>query len=224
MNHYIYALTDHDGNPFYIGKTKHPKKRKSQHVAKAKRNEDNLPVSNKIRKLLREELNIGLELIESGLDESNVDEREQIWIKEYRRRYKIYNLAKGGEGGKGFTPEIIEKIRQTHLGSKRSDETKRKISKANKGRVFSEEHKRKLSDARKKRVISEETRRKTSESFTGRINIKKYKLIDPEGTVHITDKGLSDFCREHDLSPSNLCSVIRGERSHHKGWKIESCQ
>ena len=132
------------------------------------------------------------------------------------------NIATGGEGGKGSSPETIEKIRKAHLGRKLSEESKRKISVANKGKKFTESHKEKLKQARRKRVISKETRQKTKQTSTGKINIKKYVLIDPSGKKHTTNKGLSDFCRSNNLQAPNLIKVLNGERKHHKGWKIKN--
>lgn len=221
MEYYIYALTDSDGKPFYVGKTNNPSRRRTRHVYDAINLEKNLPVHNKIRKLLREGSEIDIVVQERGLTEQDVDQREQFWISDYRRRgEKIYNVANGGEGGKGITAEIIEKIRQANIGRVCSEETKRKISIANKGKTFTTQHKDKLSKARKQRIVTPETRTKTSQTSTGKINIKEYELISPDGSVHITTTGLADFCRQHNLTPANLHKVLKGEREHHKGWKI----
>lgn len=60
-----------------------------------------------------------------------------------------------------------------------------------------------------------------SKTSKGKINIKKYELIDPNGNVFITTEGLTKFCEEHDLTPANLHKVINGERQNHKGWTIK---
>lgn len=100
-------------------------------------------------------------------------------------------------------------------------ETKRKMSEAKKGIKFSMEHKKNLSIARKKRKTKIETRIKCSNTSKGKINIKQYKLISPEGKEYVTEKGLAVFCEEHGLNQPNLCKVLRGERNHVKGWKIK---
>lgn len=221
MEHYIYALLDGDGKPFYIGKSKNPEKRKKRHVYDAKRLNKNLPIHNKIRKILREGLGLDLDIIEN-VAEDKVDEREQFWIKQYREEgHRLYNLAAGGEGGKGMTPEMQKAAAQKRRGQKRSDESRKRMSEARKGIVFTDKHRKNLAEARRKRVTTEVTRQRMSESSIGRINIKQYKLIDPQGNEHITQRGLSDFCREHSLTPSNLCKVLKGERQDHKGWRIE---
>jgi len=222
MEHFIYALKQQGSElPFYIGKSNNPKKRKKRHLYDAKNLMLNYPVHNKLRKLLRDGLGIDLEILESKLTEDEVDDREVYWISFYRTKTKLCNLANGGEGGKGLTEETIEKIKKANIGQKRSEETRKRISDSRKGIVFSKEHKQNLSKARKKRIVTEETRRKTSETSTGSINIKKYKLTDPNGGIHFTDRGLSDFCRKNNLTPANLSKVLKGERTHHKGWRIE---
>ena len=107
------------------------------------------------------------------------------------------------------------------LGKHRSEETKRKISESNKDKPKSEEHKASLSKAWETRVpMSKESRLKQSKSSKGKINIKKYKLIDPYGKEYVTDKGLTLFCEEHNLQRSCLLKVLKGERKHHKNWRI----
>lgn len=222
MKHYIYALTDQNNNIFYIGKSINPDKRKKRHIYDAKSFKYSYPVHNKIRKLIREGFNIGLKIIESNISDNEIDKKEQFWILDYRKKgFKIYNVANGGEGGKGATPEMIEKVRQAHLGKKVSDATKKKISESNKGKVLSKEHRENLSKARKLRKTTNETRIKMKKASEGKINIKKYKLIDPNGTTHYTTNGLADFCRHHKLSRTNLYKVISGTRENHKEWKIE---
>lgn len=224
MRYYIYALVDSLKRPFYIGKTNNPSRRKKRHIYDATKYSFNYPVHNKIRKILREGLSLDIEIIEDDLAENIVDEREQYWIKEYRKNHSISNIANGGEGGKGTTKETIEKIRQHNTGQKRTEEAKTKMSNARKGIKFTEEHKKNLSKARKKRITKKETKEKCSKTSKGKINIKKYKLIDPQGVVYYTEKGLSDFCRNHQLTPANLMKVLSGKRKHHKGWRIEQCQ
>lgn len=51
-------------------------------------------------------------------------------------------------------------------------------------------------------------------------SIKKVsELVDPMGVTHTT-KHLKGFCREHGLDSSQLHRVRRGERTHHKGWRL----
>jgi group I intron endonuclease len=218
---YIYALTAETGEPFYVGKSNNVKRRRKRHIYDAKTQKVNCPVHNKIRKLLREHLAIDAILLEECEDHA-VDQCEQKWIVELRARgHKLYNVAAGGEGGKGITPEIAAKISEANTGRVLSEETRRKISESNKGKKFSAEHKAKLSEARRKRVITDETRKKASKTSTGKINIRQYTLVDTEGNVHRTTHGLSEFCKRHDLSAPNFMKVLSGKRPHHKGWRIQ---
>lgn len=51
-------------------------------------------------------------------------------------------------------------------------------------------------------------------------NQRKWIVIDPNGTEYrITN--LRKFCRENDLSNSNLSSVSTGKLNHYKGWKCK---
>lgn len=213
---FIYALTDADA-PFYVGKSKNPTKRGKRHTYDATRLD--YPVHRKIRKLTREGRSFDITIIEADIDEGKINDKERYWIAKYRKKFKLFNVTEGGEGGQ-ITKEGIEKIRQAHLGKKRSKETRSKISAGKKGVKFSDSHKAKLSQARKKRVIKPETIEKMRKSSLGKINIKEYILTDPQGNEHLTTNGLTDFCRKHDLTPANLNHVLNGKRQHHKGWII----
>ena len=157
------SVAEGDSNPSYIGKSKHPERTPKRHVYDASQIGLDYPVHCKIQKLISENRGIHLTIIEDKLSSDEVDNRKRYWISVHRKTCKLSNLAEGGEGGRATT-EGIEKIRQTHLGSRRSPETRRKISGSPKGSVFTAEHRMNLSIARRGRVVSEETKRKMSET------------------------------------------------------------
>lgn len=48
----------------------------------------------------------------------------------------------------------------------------------------------------------------------------KYKdIISLDGEIYIIDV-MARFCREHNLNPQHIRAVMKGERNHHKGWKV----
>lgn len=49
------------------------------------------------------------------------------------------------------------------------------------------------------------------------------EIMSPDGTVYRVEH-LTNFCREHNLTPSNLCKVFSGERLQHKGWRLYKCK
>lgn len=221
--HLIYAFVDDQGQYFYIGKTCNIKRRNREHLFEIKEG-NTLPKYNKLRKLIREGNNFDdlVVVVEEGLLCDQVDEREIYYIRKLREEgYGLKNLTDGGDGGIMAIPGISEKIRQAHLGKKRSEETKRKISESNKGKKFTKEHKKKLSIARKKRKTTQATRDKCSKTSKGKINIKKFEMTDPDGKVYITENGLTVFCEEHGLTKANVVKVADGERKHHKGWTVK---
>jgi len=216
------------------------------YIGKSTRNRSNYLGSGKI--LLRAIKKYSKENFEKEILEIcrnvELDDKEKHWIEKLRStNHKIgYNITCGGEGGDTFSnnpnkeqilkgrktlfnqPEIREKMRQNR--SKRidkplSDNTKKKISKSRNGIKFTSSHKKKLSVARKKRIITKKTREKASKTSKGKINIKKYVLIDPFGNEYITHQGLTLFCEQNNLTISNLLKVLKGERKHHKGWIIK---
>ncbi len=216
----IYAFIDGDGKPFYVGKTNDLRIRKQAHLYEVKKG-DTLPKYNKLRRLINEGLNFSdlVTIIEEGISHEEIDSKEIFHIRRLREEgYKLKNLTDGGEGNSNPRPETLEKLRQAHLGQKRSEESKKRMSEARKGIKFSIEHKNNLSIARRKRVTKQSTRDKASATSKGKINIKKYELIDPHGNVHITENGLTLFCEQHGLSHPNMVKVAKGYRPRHKGW------
>ena len=45
----------------------------------------------------------------------------------------------------------------------------------------------------------------------------KYEFEDADGKITIVEN-LSKFCRDNDLNKGAIHKVIKGERSHHKGY------
>tara|TARA_Y100000310_G_C20657846_1_gene802965 strand:+ start:307 stop:981 length:675 start_codon:yes stop_codon:yes gene_type:complete len=219
MNHYVYLLKDSSNHPFYIGKTKHLAKRRKRHLYDAKRG-CKLYIHNKIRKILREGLNIDIEALETGISKEKIDEREQFWIAKFKKEgTKLCNLTNGGEGGKGMTAAMQKAAAEKRRGQKKSKETKRKISKSKKGKTFSAQHKKSLSKAWKRTTEQKQKQaKKCSQTSKGKINIKKFLCTDPSGKTYTTHNGLTSFCEKHGLTIANLSKVANGERKHHKGW------
>lgn len=218
----IYNVIDENNQIFYVGKTCNFDRRYREHLYEIKEG-SNLPKHNKMRKLLNEgnDLREFFNIIETDLDFHTANEREVYYIKKYSDKgYDIKNLTDGGDGSIDSIPYIKQRLSEVHLGAKRSEETRRKISEAKKGKKFTEEHRRNLTIARRSRVITDEQRKNMSKAAKGNINTKQYELIDPDGNVHRTKNGLSCFCEENGLSPSNFMKVLSGKRKHHKGWKI----
>lgn len=220
IKHLIYAFVDEQGQYFYIGKTCNIKRRNREHLFEIKEG-NTLPKYNKLRKLIREGNNFNelIVVIEDNISCDQIDDREIYYIRKFREDgYKLKNLTDGGDGCIMSIPGVGEKIRQANLGSKRSKESKKKMSEARIGIKFTDEHKNNLSIARKKRKTTKETKDKCSKTSKGNINIKKFEMIDPDGNIYITENGLTVFCEEHGLTGANILKVIKGERSHHKGW------
>lgn len=97
-----------------------------------------------------------------------------ISLNEYKTRYP---------GCPTNTEEFIKQLRDTHIGKKASDETKKKMSEGRRGKKHplfgkkhSEEAKKKMSESHKgvitwnkdKKGVSDETRKKMSEDMIGR--------------------------------------------------------
>ena len=219
----LYMFFDENNLPFYVGKTNNFQKRKRMHLWETK-NRSNYPNHNKLRKVLSVGIdpNDAIKEIFCNIDPLYIDAVEIGWIKILKDLgHNLKNLTIGGEGSKGFTEEMRQKISLLRIGQKHTQNTKDKISQAHKGLQFSKLHKQHLSEARQKRTTSNATRQKCSKTSTGKINIKIYKCISPQGESFITNEGLTQFCQKHNLTSANMHKVLRGQRDNHKGWRIE---
>ena len=218
--HVVYVFVDNNQKPFYVGRTYNLSKRKKEHLHEVKYG-NTLPKYNKLRKLIKGgyDFNMLVVVLEDNIPSDLIEGKEIYYIAKLREEgYKLKNLTDGGEGAINTIPGISEKLRKIHSGAKRSQESRDNMSAARMGMVFSKKHRKNLSKARRKRAITIETRDKCSKTSKGKINIKKYKLIDPNGKEYITDNGLTLFCEQNGLISGNFFKVLKGERSHVSGW------
>lgn len=171
-----------------------------------------------------------VETVECVPDEQ-LDEREIYWIAFYDSTdpTKGFNITPGGSRppsrkGKEQSAEAKEKNRQAHLGRKLpplKEETKEKISKAKKGVALSEEHKQALSEAWKTRPPRKpEQSEKVRVTSTGRINIKRYRVLSPDGIEYITERGMNEFCKEYGIYRTAMSLVAHGKKSEWHGWRV----
>ena len=224
QNRYIvYELVDNCGIPYYVGYTNNLERRRQEHISRIKGRFDynNPYLCRKIKKLEGAGYLLQMDVLDYTNSMEEAQEKEVRYIAYYRKcGINLCNLTDGGEGRKGFvTPQYVkDKISKSKKGThwgKHSAETKRKMSKAHKGKKLSKEHRQNLRKAWKSRS------EKKIKASIGKINIKKYRATSPTGEVYITDKGLSQFCRDHNLQPPNMVKVANGIRPHHKGWICE---
>ncbi|UUZ75558.1 GIY-YIG nuclease family protein [Polaromonas sp. P1(28)-13] len=110
--------------------------------------------------------------------------------------------------------ELTEKFRQSRLGMKASDETRRKVGDASRGRKHTEETKRVISQTHKGRKRTAEHQAKLAATV-----MKSYVVTSPQGeTIEVTN--LTAFCRERGLVQSRMAVVATGRQAHYKGWLV----
>lgn len=230
MEYVIYAFLDNKNEPYYIGQTSNFRNRKYEHISHIRNRNYSPPNYKRARELIDNGCVFNMVIIDKAESQEEIFNLEKHYIEFYTKcGIKLCNVTKGGNNppsqkGVKRSPETCKRISESKKGVKygpMSEEQKRNISKGNMGKKLSKEHKKKLSIARKRRIITRKTRVKTSNTSMGKINIKKYVLTDPDRNEYITTKGLRDFCREYNLTSSNLHKVLKGERLHHKGWTIK---
>jgi hypothetical protein len=146
---YVYKHIRLDKNePFYIGiGFDNAGKYKRAHCARGRNNIWG-KIVNKTKYIV--------EIIEDGVSNEEIFEREKYWIKVFGRLDNktgiLSNLTDGGEATLGWIPsdETRKKISEAKVGRVMSDEFKQKISKATKGHKYNTpEVRKKISDKHK---------------------------------------------------------------------------
>lgn len=132
-----------------------------------------------------------------------------------------------GLEGKKLTEAHKQAISAAHRGKtghRHTEEAKQQMSKHRKGRrstrvgfIHTEETKQHLSTINKLRGP-----RRPEDILKW---CKWFIVTDPEGNEY-TIQNLNAFCREHDLTNSNMTNVAKGKYKHHKGWTCRylSCE
>ena len=168
--------------------------------------------------------------------------RRKMSVAKKDRKLSEEHKLKISKSGKGriFSEETKRKMSASKKGRTLSVEHKKNIGLSGKGRIHSEETKLKMSAAAKGskrtrsskvRIFSEETKLKMSAAAKGRVPSEEHKknisesksktwiLIDPNGN-QFNIKNLTKFCRENNLTQPIMSLVAKGEKNHHKGWKV----
>ena len=187
----IYKIINLVNGKIYVGQTSNLGRRIAKHL----KGTTGPFISAAIKKYGKE--NFRVEVIEDGLTDDQVNEREQHWIAICRshERESGYNLTLGGHGTRG-NKETREKLssslkgmwageRNPNFGKKHTQEARNRISAAQRGRkqsldhiekraralrgrVYTAEHRAKISAAKMGQIVSEATREKIRAHHLGR--------------------------------------------------------
>ena len=138
-------------------------------------------------------------------------EAEQRWIDMYQASVSGYNILPNA---------------YSHLGAKRSDESRKKLSKSLKAVFSTPEMRKKMSDIAKVRGLSEAFRKakrgpisKTVLDRWRQERLAEYIITTPNGE-EIQVKNIHEFCRENGLNEGSFNCVLHRQYRHYRGWRI----
>lgn len=174
----IYIATNKVTKKQYVGQTIFTlEQRKASHLSQASRVANNMYFHNSIRKYGID--GFDWEVLEDGLLDEELRDKEIFYIKKYDTFNNGYNLTLGGEGCHGYkhTEEMKKYLSGLKVGIKASPETRRKMSVSHMGRPpttkgmkFSDETRKKMSEAHRGRWHTEETKEKIRRANLGANN------------------------------------------------------
>lgn len=230
-NGIIYKAENIINGKIYIGKTtKTLGRRRSLHIYNSKKRTTTV-LAKALNKYGIE--NFTWEILFNCFDKTTLSETEKYFIILYNSKLPHgYNMTDGGDGAPygDLNPskrkEVRDKLSILFSGSKNPMYGRS----AWKGKKHTVESRIQMSNQHKGIAtgpMSDATKAKMRESHKSIIHAKgknsqyakKYVVFSPCGIKHnIT--GLKQFCRENNLIYQNMGRVLRGERTHCKGWRI----
>lgn len=212
MRH-IYTFKNLIDGKIYVGQTKHPGKRKREHLGCAKDGSEGKLYA-AIRKYGEE--NFLFEVVENCEDEV-VNEREVYWVQYFDSFKCGYNMTSGGDHfdhseetkekignhfrGKHLSEEHKQRLREANLGKKpppHTPEVLQRMSESMKGKNTgpkSAEHRAKLAEARRKWKLTDEQKERIKADKKPVSEETRKKLSEAgKGRVHSeeTKKKMSD--------------------------------
>lgn len=227
----VYRIINIINNKCYIGQTNNIKRRVRKHKNDSRIY--NTILYRSIRKYGIDSFRVDVLCICD--DKQELDEMEFHYIRQYKsRQFEVgYNLTDGGEGTNGYitTDEHKENISKALKGVVHSNEHNKKISTTKKenyvkenhpnfGKHLPEEVRKSISDGKKGKHISEETKKKISDYNMYVKDRAQYIIIEPNGNI-ITTSYVVDYCKDNGLVYSCMMKVSRGERIHHKQYRMK---
>jgi group I intron endonuclease len=203
MKTYIYILKHPETFEVkYVGKTNNTKRRFAQHKSKkCLEKTGSKKLASWVLKLISNNLLPIMEIIEEC--EDNWAEREKYWIAYYFNTNLLCNLSEGGEGV-GHNDSTKNKIKNTLLGRKRTNEEKQAISKGMSGK---KRGKYSTSEGHKKRYENPEERKKCGVKLR-----KKVGQYDLENNLIQEFESLREASRQLNIDCGSISKCCRGIR------------
>lgn len=231
--YFIYKLTSPNGK-CYIGRTNNIKRRFGEY--RNLKCKEQPKIFRALVKYRPDSFNY--EIVEETSKEF-CRERETFWIRKLDSVKNGYNCT-DVDMGEGFMNDHTKsKISKSLTGTKRSEEFRKIQRNREKSQEFlfyvgnSDNFKSDcIKELNRKRMTEEnpmknkiftESERKEKSTIARKIAENNFYEFEKEGTKYITNR-LSDFIEEHFLHKRSVFRVIKGERLHHKGWRIRKLE
>lgn len=164
--------------------------------------------------------NFSSEILYTDLTLEEANYWESYYIEKFHsnNRQYGYNLTSGGSEQYIISDSTKEKMRQSHLGLKHTEEAKKKIGDAHRGKVLSEETKNKMSKTRIERKIPAPMLGKTlSQEAKEKIGRKNGHQVYCEETKTIYFSA-AEAGRQLNVSPTHVRRCCRKECKSAKGY------
>lgn len=233
----IYKLEFIDGS-FYVGRSVSINSRFKDHISTLKRGASHCT---KLQNKYNEIKSLPSLKVLEVCSINEIRQKEEYWIKALNATVLGLNISPGGDdfllgekhpNSKYTNLQILEVVRLlgleydstiTHeLVSELTEVSVSTIKDVLTGRAHlwvKEEYPELYSAMVENKFVRKSNSLKNLNPFANRKTLVYPEIVAPDGSVYRVEH-LTNFCKEHNLTASNLSKVFKGERPHHKGWKL----
>lgn len=201
----------------YIGKATDPERRFRQHLEQGQLNRYRTQKNSWLKNLLAAGHQPLLETI-AVVEPHQANETEIHWIAWYRASgARLTNGTAGGDGGAITDPEARARISATHLGAKRTAETRKKMSVSAKARCAEEKERQRLSS------ISNNKPPVTAGEANPRAKLKDAQ-VRALRTQAAAGAVLADLAVEYGITRASVTQIVTGQTRVAAGGPIREAR
>ena len=149
---------------------------------------------------------------------------EPLIISEYNSVKNGYNTSIGGDRGPKLFGSDNGMFGKTHTEQVKNATAQRSIDNL-KGKTYEDiygvNRAKEIRDSRSRELSNYLANNPEVRIGNKNPNSKKYKITDPNGTIHIVEGSLRKFCKDHNLQIWKIINLVKKRISSYNDWMAE---